>query len=98
SDGALAIEPFARDLPPDYATVLRQAANLRMTLQSVQIHNFDAANGPNASYALDVRFGESALSALVAKDAPAFRAALMSYLKAASADRRAANGGPDPSE
>jgi hypothetical protein len=87
--GVAAIEPFLASLAPNYANLVREAVKLRMTLQSIQIHNIDAANGPNASYALDLRFGENALASLVSEDGPAFRAALMNYLTVTSVDRRA---------
>ena len=48
--GLAAIEPIIAGLPADYKTVVREAAKVRLTLQSVGIHNFDAANGPNASF------------------------------------------------
>ncbi|MBX3221047.1 MAG: hypothetical protein KF795_11055 [Labilithrix sp.] len=88
AQGLAAIEPFARDLPADFQAIVREAAKLRLTLQSVGIHNFDAANGPNASFTLDLRFDDKALGLLTSRSKADYANALREYLTAVYADRR----------
>jgi hypothetical protein len=88
ADGQAAIETLIRDLPADYQTVAREAAKVRLTLQSVGIHNFDASNGPNASFTLDMRLDDKALDALTSKTKADYAAALREYLTAIRANRR----------
>jgi hypothetical protein len=82
-----AIEPFVANLPADYKDLAKKAANIRVTLQAVGIHNLDLLNGPNASFALDVRFDDRALGELTSKTKDEYRAALREYLTAVYADR-----------
>jgi hypothetical protein len=82
-----AIEPLIADLPADYQELARKAAGVRVTLQSVGIHNLDALNGPNASFALDVRFDDGALAELTSRSKADYRSALREYLTAVYADR-----------
>jgi len=88
AQGLAAIEPFVRDLPADFQQVVREAAKVRLTLQSVGIHNFDSANGPNASFTLDVRFDDKALDLLASRTKAEYANALREYLTAVPADRR----------
>ncbi len=86
--GLAAIEPFVAGLPADFQKVVREAAKVRLTLQSVGIHNFDAANGPNASYTLDLRLDDEALGILASRTKAEYAGALREYLAAVYADRR----------
>jgi hypothetical protein len=95
AQGMAAIEPFAAQLPDDYAALVRDAANVRLTLQSVGIHNLDAMNGPNASFSLDVRLDDKALSKAAFKGRDAYRSALREYLTAVYADRMKVGAGLD---
>lgn len=85
--GLAAVEPFIGNLSPDFQKVVREAAKTRLTLQSVGIHNFDAANGPNASFTLDVRFDDKALGILTSRTKEQYKASLREYLAAVHADR-----------
>ena len=86
--GLAAIEPFVAGMPADFQKVVREAAKVRLTLQSVGIHNFDLANGPNASYTLDLRLDDKALGALTSRSKAEYAGALREYLAAVHADRR----------
>lgn len=88
AQGLAAIEPFVGDLPADFQQIVREAAKVRLTLQSVGIHNFDVANGPNASFTLDVRFDDKALDLLASRTKADYANALREYLTAVQADRR----------
>lgn len=88
AQGLREIEPLIASLPEDYKTLVREAANTRLTLQSVGIHNFDATNGPNASFTLDARFDDKALGILTTKTKDEYRWALREYLTAVYANRR----------
>jgi hypothetical protein len=88
AQGLAAIEPHIASLPNDYKELVRAAANTRLSLQSVGIHNFDATNGPNASFSLDVRFDDRALDVLTHKTKDEYRWALREYLTAIRANRR----------
>lgn len=85
--GLAAIEPVIADLPEDFKVVAREAANVRLTLQSVGIHNLDAANGPNASFTLDVRLDDKALGVLTSRSKDEYAASLREFLTAVYADR-----------
>ncbi len=88
AQGLQAIEPLIARLPDDYKKLVREAANTRLTLQSVGIHNLDAANGPNTSFTLDVRFDDKALGLMTAQGSKdKYRAALREYLTAVHATR-----------
>lgn len=87
ADGLAAVEPLLANLPDDYKVVLRTAANTRLILQSVGIHNLDATSGPNASFALDVRFDDKALAALTSRSKADYRAVLRDYVTNIYADR-----------
>ncbi len=88
ADGLAAIEPLIAGMADDFKKVAREAANLRLTLQSVGIHNFDATNGPNASFTMDVRLDDKALGFLTAKSKEEYASALKDYLTAVYANRR----------
>jgi hypothetical protein len=85
--GLAAIEPFAADLPADFKELVEKAAATRLILQSVGIHNLDAANGPNASFTLDLRLDDKALGILTSKTKAEYRGALREFLTAVYADR-----------
>jgi len=85
--GMAAIEPFAARLPADFGKIVREAANTRLTLQSVGIHHFDAANGPNASFTMDMRLDDKALGILTSRSKAEYATALREYLTAVHADR-----------
>ncbi len=88
AQGLAAIEPFIADLPADFQTVVREAAKVRLTLQSVGIHNLDLANGPNASFTLDMRLDDKALGLLASRSKAEYAGALREYLAAVYADRQ----------
>jgi hypothetical protein len=84
-----AIEPMVARLPGKYADLVRQAANTRLILQSVGIHNLDVMNGPNVSFTLDTRFDDNALDMLTRRGSKdRYRSALLAYLTQIQADRR----------
>jgi hypothetical protein len=85
--GLAAIEPFVRDLPADFQALVREAAKVRLTLQSVGIHNLDLANGPNASFTLHLRLDDRGLDALTSRSKADYAEALREYLTAVYADR-----------
>jgi hypothetical protein len=87
ADGLAAIEPLISSLPEDFKKMAREAANVRLTLQSVGIHNLDAANGPNVSFTMDARFDDKALNILTSKSKDDYARALREYLAAVYADR-----------
>ncbi|MBS2013050.1 MAG: hypothetical protein JST00_09195 [Deltaproteobacteria bacterium] len=93
--GIAAFDALTRDLPADFQKMVREAAKVRLTLQSVGIHNFDATNGPNASFTLDVRFDDKALSILTSKTKDQFTASVREYLAAVYADRMKVGAGMD---
>ena len=95
AQGIAAIEPFAKRLPADFAKIVRDAANTRLTLQSVGIHNLDAVNGPNASFTMDVRFDDKALGILTSRSKAEYAGALREYLTAVYADRNKVGAGMD---
>lgn len=86
--GMQSIEPLISGMPEDFKKLVREAANVRLTLQSVGIHNFDAANGPNASFTMDIRFDDKALAILTSKTKDEYAASLREYLAAVYANRR----------
>lgn len=77
----------ALPLPDQHKALLQSAAELRLTLQSVGIHNLDAANGPNVSFALDYRLDNTALATIASKDADAYKRALTAYVAAVAVKR-----------
>lgn len=87
-DGLASIEPLIAHLPEDFKTVVREAANTRLTLQSVGIHHFDATSGPNASFTTDIRLDDKALSILTSKSKEEYAASLREFLIAVQANRR----------
>ena len=93
--GMAAVEAQIADLPEDFKKMARAAANVRLTLQSVGIHNLDAANGPNVSFTLDMRLDDHALDVLTSRSKAQYAAALKEYLVAVYADRRKVGAGTD---
>jgi hypothetical protein len=87
----------ALPLPEPHKALLQSAAELRLTLQSVGIHNLDAANGPNVSFALDYRLDNTALASIAAKDADAYKRALTAYLAAIAVKRGETTTRPEAS-
>ncbi|MBX3191322.1 MAG: hypothetical protein KF819_30270 [Labilithrix sp.] len=86
--GLAAIEPLVAGMPQDFQKLARDMANTRLTLQSVGIHNFDSANGPNVSFTLDLRLDDKALGILTSRTKEQYAGALREYLAAIHADRR----------
>lgn len=95
ADGMAALEPKIANLPEDFKKMAREAANVRLTLQSVGIHHFDALNGPNASFTVDVRFDDKALDILTSKTKEEYAGALREFLAAVYADRMKVGAGQD---
>jgi hypothetical protein len=93
--GLAAFDAATRDLPADFQKLAREAAKVRLTLQSVGIHNFDATNGPNASFTLDARFDDKALAILTSKTKEQYADSLLDYLAAVNADRMKIGAGMD---
>lgn len=85
--GLGAIEPFIERLPADFKDLVRKLATTRLILQSVAVHDFDVANGPNVSFTLDSRLDDKALGILTSKSKAQYREALREYLTAVYADR-----------
>lgn len=93
--GIAAFDATTRDLPEDFQKLAREAAKVRLTLQSVGIHNFDATNGPNSSFTLDVRFDDKALSILTSRTKEQYTDSVLDYLAAVNADRMKIGAGID---
>jgi hypothetical protein len=90
AEGLAALEGEIADLPDDFKNLVRTAADVRLTLQSVGIHNLDAVNGPLAAWTTDVRFDDKALDMLTRKgieNLDAYKSALTDYLVAVNAPR-----------
>lgn len=98
SQGLAAIEPLLKELPADFQDLAREAATSRLVLQSVGIHNFDAANGPNASFTLDARFDDKALEIMMSRSKADYANAVRSYLTAVRGNRSAENAKTDKAE
>jgi hypothetical protein len=88
ADGLRAVDGLIANLPEDFKKMAHEAANVRLTLQSVGIHNLDATNGPNVSFTLDARFDDKALSILTSRSKDDYTRALREYLAAVYADRK----------
>jgi hypothetical protein len=88
ADGLRAVDGLIANLPEDFKKMAHEAANVRLTLQSVGIHNLDATNGPNVSFTLDARFDDKALAILTSKSKDDYARALREYLAAVYADRK----------
>ena len=93
--GLAQIEPLIANLPEDFKTLVREAANTRLTLQSVGIHHFDATSGPNASFTTDIRFDDKALGILTSRTKDQYAASLRDFLVAVQAERRAVGKSTD---
>jgi hypothetical protein len=78
--------------------LLTQAAELRLTMQSVGIHNLDAVNGPNVSFALDARFDDSAVTSLSNATSASFEKALRNYMAVVALKRAESTARPDAAE
>ncbi|MFO0667919.1 MAG: hypothetical protein U0174_28465 [Polyangiaceae bacterium] len=85
--GMSKLEPFLVGFPADYQALARKAAEARLILQSVGIHNLDLANGPSVSFTVDARFDDTALGILTNQSKEQYRHALREYLTAVYADR-----------
>jgi hypothetical protein len=79
-------------IPEAHKQMLLSAAELRLTLQSVGIHNLDAANGPNVSFALNMRLDDAALTVLSKQSAASYKRALTEYVAAISTKRDEVTG------
>jgi hypothetical protein len=87
AQGMAAIEEHIGGLPEDFKKVVREAANTRLTLQSVGIHHLDATNGPNSSITVDYRLDDRALDVLTSRSKDEYKAALREFLTVTYADR-----------
>jgi hypothetical protein len=90
AQGLAAVEPLIAGLPADFQEVTRQAAKLRLSLQSIPIGPHAGLASPSSAFTLDARFDDKALDALT--DDPkakrgAYEAALREYLVAIYAKR-----------
>ena len=91
--GMASVESLIKSLPSDYQDLARNAASTRLTLQSVGIHNFDSANGPNVSYSINVRLDDAALAQITSKTKEQYVAGLREYLTVTTADRMKVGAG-----
>lgn len=85
--GMAAVEPLLRALPEDVKNLVRRAAGLRLTLQSVGIHEVGFANGPKASISTELRLDDAALDALTQQPKAAYATALRNLLVSARVQR-----------
>ncbi|MBX3232211.1 MAG: hypothetical protein KIT84_19145 [Labilithrix sp.] len=83
-----AVEAKLGPYPEDYKKLVRTAADLRLTLQSVGVHGFSATGGPKVAISSDVRFDDQALDTLTAMSKTDYGRALRSYIGMVSSNRR----------
>ena len=95
TDGLRAIESKMGGLSEEYKNLVRTAADVRLTLQSTGIHNYDALNGCNVAFTTDVRFDDSALATLTSKSKDEYQKALRNYLGSINQDRMIAKSAAD---
>ena len=88
TDGMAAVDAKIAGLPADLKALVHNAANIRLTLQSVGIHDYDALNGCSVAFTSDVRFDDTALAILATKSKEQYLAALGNYVGAVTANRR----------
>lgn len=95
TDGMTAIESKIAGLSDEYKTLVRTAADVRLTLQSTGIHDYDALNGCNVAITTDVRFDDSALATLTSRSKDEYLTALKNYVGTVNADRMTSKGAAD---
>ncbi len=86
--GLAAIEPQIARLPEDFKALVRKAADVRLTLQSVGIPDWQQNGGPKASFTMDMRLDDKALDALTSKSKDEYKAALREMLIAGRVPRQ----------
>lgn len=86
--GLAAIEPGIARLPEDMKALIRKAAGVRLTLQSVGLHDFDATNGPKTSFTFDMRLDDKALEAMTSRPKEEYASALREMLVSGRAPRQ----------
>ncbi len=94
-DGMKAIEAKMSGLSDEYKSLVRTAADVRLTLQSTGIHNYDALSGCNVAFTTDVRFDDSALATLTSRSKDEYLQALRNYVGTVNADRMTSKGAAD---
>jgi hypothetical protein len=94
-DGLKAIESKMSGLSDEYKSLVRTAADVRLTLQSTGIHNYDAMNGCNVAFSTDVRFDDSALATLTSRSKDEYLKALKNYIGSVNQDRMTAKSAAD---
>ncbi|AKU95490.1 hypothetical protein AKJ09_02154 [Labilithrix luteola] len=87
AQGPGVVDEAIRDLPDQFKALVRDAANTRLALQTVMIHDRDATNGPNASFCLGLRLDDKALDLLTKRTKDQYLASLRDYLANVYADR-----------
>lgn len=95
TDGLKAIESKISGMSDEYKKLIRTAADVRLTLQSTGIHDYDALNGCNVAVTSDVRFDDSALATLTSKSKDDYLKALRNYLGAVNNNRMTAKTAAD---
>lgn len=88
TQGLAAVEAKLGPFAGDYKNLVRTAANLRLTLQSVGVTNFSATGGPKVSLSSDYRFDDGALDTLTAMSKTDYGRALRAYIGMVTSQRR----------
>ena len=86
--GLAAVEAKLGPYAEDYKNLIRTAADVRLTLQSVGVHGFSATGGPKVAFSSDVRFDDKALDDLTAMSKTDYGRALRSYIGMVTSSRR----------
>lgn len=86
--GMAALDAKIAGLPSDLKDLVRAAALVRLTQQSVGVHDLDVANGPEVSLTTDVRFDDVALDRLTSRSKADYLAALRAYVGSTHSPRR----------
>jgi hypothetical protein len=95
TDGLAAIDAKIANLPADMQAIVHHAADIRLKLQSVGIHDYDALNGCSVAWTSSVRFDDQSLSILASKSKDQYLAALAQYVGAVNATRRNVHSAAD---
>ena len=88
TQGLAAVEAKLGPYADDYKNLIRTAANLRLTLQSVGVTNFSVTGGPKVSLSSDYRFDDGALDTLTAMSKTDYGRALRAYIGMVTSQRR----------
>ena len=86
--GLSAVESKIGAYPEDFKKLIRTAADVRLTLQSVGVHGFSATGGPKVAISSDIRFDDTALDTLTAMSKTDYGRALRSYIGMVTSQRR----------